>query len=83
MSHSTLLFTEPSYLEGFARSIDIGGTMTEFNSGLTPEQADNLALWADWRAVGADMLGAMNSFANLLPELPHPCQSETKIAKIR
>jgi len=70
MNNSTLLFTEPSFLEGFARSMDIGGLMTEFNPSLDAAQADCLAILSDWRAVGADIVSAANSFAKLHPELP-------------
>lgn len=69
MSHSTLLFAMPSFLEGMARSVDIGDTLTEFNSSLTPQQADALAMWGDWRAVGGDLQAAVDQFAAAHPEV--------------
>lgn len=67
MSHSTLLFTTPSFWEGFARSLDAGGVMTEFNSSLTPQQADELAIGSDWSAVGADLWEALLAAQTHLP----------------
>lgn len=62
-SFSELLFARPSFLEGMARLFDFGDTLSEYNSALTPEQADRLALASDWRAVGLDMWLAMDEFA--------------------
>lgn len=62
-SLSFLLFSRPSFLEGIARTLDLGDTFTEYNSGIAPEQADALALAADWRAVGGDMRVALAQFA--------------------
>lgn len=52
--YSTFLFARPSFLEGLARAIDLGGELQEYNSTLTPEQADRLARENDVRAVNAD-----------------------------
>ena len=49
------LFAEPSFLEGFARVLDIGGTMQEYNTSGTGEEADAKALRNDWLAVGDDL----------------------------
>jgi hypothetical protein len=56
------LFAEPSLVEGIARIIDIGGTLQEYNSSLSPNQADALALASDWCVIGADMKQAMQSY---------------------
>lgn len=55
---STFLFAQPSFLEGMGRVLDFGGTLNEYNRARTPEEADAIAAWADWSAVGADLLGA-------------------------
>lgn len=62
-SFSELLFARPSFLEGMARLFDFGDTLSEYNSSLTPEQADRLAIASDWRAIGMDMWRAVDEFA--------------------
>lgn len=57
-----LLFAEPSLLEGLARSIDIGDTLTEYNRSESGQAADRRALRSDWEAVGHDMRNAMEEF---------------------
>ena len=54
------LFARPSFVEGVARAFDVGGTLQEYNAAISEEQADALALGADWRMVGADLLRAMD-----------------------
>ena len=46
-----LLFATPSYLEGFARVLDLGDTFTEYNTSPDAAEADFLALRSDWRAI--------------------------------
>lgn len=55
---SSFLFAEPSFIEGMARVLDLGGTLNEYNSSKTAKQADFFALRADWRAVGKDIQSA-------------------------
>ncbi len=57
------LFARPSFVEGISRALDMGGTLQEYNSSISPEQADSLALGADWRVVGQDLLNAMEHLA--------------------
>jgi hypothetical protein len=62
MGHfSTFLFARPSFLEGAARVIDIGGTLDHYNTSRTPAEADTVAAWADWCAVAEDLLAAMKA----------------------
>ena len=49
---SDYLFARPSFMEGAARMLDLGGTLTEFNQVLTPSQADYYAIRQDWGVVG-------------------------------
>ena len=49
-----LLFATPSLLEGMARTLDLGGTFTSYNTARSAAEADFLALRSDWRAVGED-----------------------------
>ena len=56
-----VLFARPSFIEGVARLIDIGSTINEYNTSVSPAAADLNALAADWNQVGADIrLAAMN-----------------------
>jgi len=57
---SGFLYAEPSAVEGWARLIDFGDTLTEWNQSMTGEQADALALYADWRAVGFDFYSVLS-----------------------
>jgi hypothetical protein len=52
---STFLFVNPSFTEGLARTLDIGCTFDEYNHSQTGQQADFIALRADWRAIGQDI----------------------------
>ena len=49
------LYAHPSFVEGMARIIDFGGTLTTFNKSRTPHEADARAAAEDWRAVGDDL----------------------------
>lgn len=56
------LFARPSFLEGLARLIDVGGTLNEYNRVISPEEADLLAIESDWEAVGEDLIAAIEKF---------------------
>lgn len=62
MNSSTFLFAEPSFTEGIARVVDLGGALNVYNSSASPEEADWLAIFADWRAVGEDLNDRMVEF---------------------
>ena len=68
-NYSNLLFASPSFLDGFARVLDLGGTFIEFNRSVTPAQADFFAMLADWRAVGQDMQTALEAFEQEHPDV--------------
>lgn len=57
---TALLFVIPSFWEGMARTLDIGGTMTEFNRSPNPRVADALAMRADWMSVGQDLWNVLD-----------------------
>ncbi len=59
---AALLFARPSALGGMASILDFGDTLTEYNTANSPEQADVLALWSDWLAVGDDMWAALRAY---------------------
>ncbi len=49
---SNFLFARPSFVEGIARLIDVGGSLNVYNTSPDGVTADTRALDADWRAVG-------------------------------
>ena len=49
------LFARPSFAEGVARVIDIGGTLNIYNRDVTEQEADAKALSSDWWAIGDDL----------------------------
>lgn len=54
------LFATPGFITGMGMAIDLGCTMTrEYNSSRTPQEADRIALYNDWKTVGDDMREAM------------------------
>jgi hypothetical protein len=62
--YSGLLYSQPSYLEGFARVLDVGDTFGDYNYARSGAEADHLALVSDWYAVGADLYRAIGRFAS-------------------
>ncbi len=56
---STFLFARPSFLEGIARTMDLGGALQEYNYSYSGEAADMRAMYADWRAIGDDLRRAI------------------------
>ena len=63
--YTSFLFARPSFVEGVARSLDLGGTLQEYNGSFSPQQADATALLLDWRAIKADLLAAMNEVSEV------------------
>ena len=56
--YANLLMAGPSFTEGMARILDFGDTLTEYNRLLSAEQADAIAMEADWKAVADDLAHA-------------------------
>lgn len=52
----------PSLVSGVARILDFGNTLTVYNPTASGAQADVRAAWADWRAVGNDLWGALHAY---------------------
>lgn len=57
-----LLYATPSFLEGFARVLDVGDTFTTYNTSADAGEADFLALRSDWRAIGEDFDTALAEY---------------------
>lgn len=62
-NYTGFLFARPSFLEGIGRLFDIGGTLNEYNTSPTPQEADRIALTADWMSVGDALTSAMAATA--------------------
>ncbi len=60
--HSDFLYARPSFFEGMARIMDIGGTLNEYNASRTGAEADVIALMMDWNAVGQDLRRAIGEY---------------------
>ena len=69
---AALLFACPSTLGGMASILDFGDTLTEYNSANSGAQADVLALWSDWLAVGDDMWSAIRAYEGTSPKQQLP-----------
>jgi len=69
MGDTTFLFAMPSFLEGLARTIDLGATLDEYNQSITPEQADLIAIRNDWEMVGKDIFVAFQNEKGKLKEM--------------
>jgi len=58
------LFARPSYLSGAASVYDLWGQSVEYNTSLTPAEADAKAIFSDWAIVGQDILDAAEQCAS-------------------
>ena len=61
--YSDLLYSRPSFFEGAASVMDIGGALVEYNSSPSADEADVNAIRSDWRQVGEDLEAAINAVA--------------------
>ncbi len=59
---SDFLFVRPSLMRGFARTLDLMGSLDSYNWSGSGEDADVLAMRADWSMVGTDIAKAMSAF---------------------
>lgn len=55
---SDFLYTSPSFIGGMASVIDIGGGLLQFNESRNESEADALAMYNDFKAVGDDLRSA-------------------------
>jgi hypothetical protein len=53
------LFARPSFLSGMARVLDLGATFDTYNRSPTGKDADNIAIYNDFKAVGDDLRRAL------------------------
>ena len=59
---SDFLFARPSFVGGAARVLDLFGTLQEYNRSLTPDIADQRAMFNDFRAIGVDLEQVMKRY---------------------
>lgn len=60
---SDFLFVRPSLFRGFARTLDLVGSLDSYNWAGSGQEADALAMYVDWSLVGADVTDALKDFA--------------------
>ena len=68
MSETDFLFARPSFLEGMARAIDMGGTLNEYNGSRDGAEADRRAMSSDFKMVGKDIAAAIGHYGKKKPE---------------
>lgn len=64
LTYSTFLFARASASEGVARLFDFGNTLQEYNSCESGEEADEIALTLDYRAIAHDLNKVIQERAN-------------------
>ena len=67
-NYTGLLYSQPTMLQGFARTLDVGGAFDSYNASATPAEADWVALASDWYAVSADFLRAIEAYKASRPD---------------
>lgn len=77
-SFTSFLFARPSFLEGVARLFDFGNTLQVYNVSHDEIEADYSALAADWHAVGADLMRAVQEFTQAHPTLGEDEQTQSE-----
>ena len=73
--YSFQLFAAPTFFSGMARTLDLGAVLDEYDGILTSEQADLLALSADWLTVGEDMWSALAEYESQIGEEISACDA--------
>jgi hypothetical protein len=57
------LYPTPTFARGVCRSIDFWGMADPCDFSNSQETADAVAMWADWKDVGADLVEAVRILA--------------------
>ena len=61
--YDDLLYPQPSFFEGIGRLMDFAGLLDCYNDSESGDEADQMALMADWFAVGDDLRGVIVDYA--------------------
>lgn len=64
MTKSSVLYATPSFIRGMAATLDLGSTLTIYNTSRSETEADMIALSSDWLIVGEDIEIAMNRWSD-------------------
>ena len=64
MNETDFLVARPSFFEGIARVMDLGNTLSVYNTSSTTSAADERALRNDFRMVGQDIMAAAKILTN-------------------
>ena len=56
------LFSQPSFIDGMARALDLGGVFDMYNESQDGREADYIALKNDWAMVGADISNTIEQY---------------------
>ena len=59
---TTFLLAIPNFISGFARVLDLGCVYDSYNKSRNGNEADDRALYSDFRMVGQDLQQAMKIF---------------------
>ncbi len=62
MDYTGYLYARSGFLYGVASVLDLRATLNYYNEFETPEEADAMAIYSDWLAVGGDLQFAFNQF---------------------
>gem|GEM_PF-766026 len=68
--YAGLLYSQPTFNKGVARTLDIWGTFDSYNYSQTPQEADRAAIASDWYAVGADLHRSISKITSSNRESP-------------
>ena len=68
IKYASLFFREPSIWSGLTHVLDLSGGFRPDHDLGSDEEADALALAADWYAVGADLHRAIGNYAALVDQ---------------
>ncbi len=60
-SHSGILFSRPSFIEGMSRVYDLGGAWDYYNVSPSGSAADYYAFYNDWKAIGDSIRSSAES----------------------
>lgn len=60
--NSFFLFARPSFCEGVARALDLGGTLQIYNESDSSEEANQKAIKNDWLAIGQDLKNGIKEY---------------------
>ena len=59
VARTDYLFARPSFARGFARGLDLFGTLNTYNTSATGAESDSRAIAADWSMVWQDLQGVL------------------------